>query len=99
MLKSIVVKILVIALMIVTPIVAGIAFYEYYKVSILNMKPAYPFGKYLNFVEINYAKQMLVIGSLSLAFAVLSYLTLLIKSLIKLLLIAVIVAVIYFLFQ
>jgi hypothetical protein len=78
--------------MIVAPIVAVMAFMEYYHIKIQNLKPSYPFGKWIIETGFEYSKMMLYIGVAAMAFAVLSYVSLLIKSLIRIVIILLIVA-------
>jgi hypothetical protein len=95
MLKSLVTKAFSIALMIAAPIISAMAFMEYYHVKMQHLKPSYPFGKWITEIGFEYNKTMLYIGIAALAFAVLSYISLLIKSLIRIVMILLILAVGY----
>ncbi len=95
MIKSLVVKIFSILLMLAAPIVSGMAFIEYYHVRYQHLKPAYPFGKWINETGLSYEKSILYIGIAALIFAVLAYVSLLIKSLIRVVLILLVVALVY----
>lgn len=95
MIKSLVVKIFSILLMLAAPIVSGMAFMEYYHVKYQHLKPNYPFGKWINETGLSYEKSILYIGIAALIFAVLAYVSLLIKSLIRVVLILLVIAMVY----
>lgn len=95
MIKSLVVKIFSILLMLAAPIVSGMAFIEYYHVKYQHLKPTYPFGKWINETGFSYEKSILYIGIAALIFAVLAYVSLLIKSLVRVVLILLVVSLVY----
>jgi len=82
--------------MIAAPIISGMAFLEYFHVKIQHLKPSYPFGKWILGTSLPYEKSMLYIGIAAFAFAVLAYISLLIKSFIRIVIILFIVAMVYF---
>ena len=59
------------------------AFLEYFHVKIQHLKPSFPFGKWISETGFSYDKSMLYIGIAALIFAVLAYISLLIKSFIR----------------
>lgn len=95
MIKSLITKAFSILLMLAAPIVSGMAFMEYYHVKIQHLKPSYPFGKWINETGLPYEKAILYIGIATLAFAILAYISLLIKSLIRIVVLLFIVAIVY----
>ncbi len=94
--KSLTTKAFSILLMIAAPIISGMAFLEYFHVKIQHLKPSFPFGKWILETGFPYDKSMLYIGIAAFAFAVLAYISLLIKSFIRIVIILFIVALIYF---
>ena len=97
MMKSLITKAFSILLMIAAPIISGMAFLEYFHVKIQNLKPSFPFGKWISETGFSYDKSMLYIGITALIFAVLAYISLLIKSFIRIVIILFVLALIYFL--
>lgn len=72
------------------------AFLEYFHVKIQHLKPSFPFGKWISETGLSYDKSMLYIGIAALIFAVLAYISLLIKSFIRIVIVLFVVALIYF---
>lgn len=72
------------------------AFLEYFHVKIQHLKPRFPFGKWISETGLSYDKSMLYIGIAALIFAVLAYISLLIKSFIRIVIVLFVVALIYF---
>ncbi|MEI7977305.1 MAG: hypothetical protein WCI53_00530 [Bacteroidota bacterium] len=95
MFKSFISKAFSIILMLAAPIISGKAFLEYYHVKMQHLKPSYPFGKWITETGLPYDKAILYIGIIALAFAILAYVSLLIKSLIRIVIILLVVAVGY----
>lgn len=95
MFKSLIIKAFSILLMLAAPVISGKAFLEYYHVKMQHLKPSYPFGKWITETGLPYEKAMLYIGVIALAFAILAYVSLLIKSLIRIVIILLVVAVGY----
>ncbi len=93
--KTIVLKIISIALMLIAPIISGMAFYEYYKVAFQQAKYSFPLGNWVQHIPLAYEKIHLYIGIATLVFAVLAYISLLVKSILRLLLILLILALVY----
>jgi hypothetical protein len=96
MIKSLITKAFSILLMIAAPIISGMAFLEYFHVKIQHLKPSFPFGKWISETGLPYEKSMLYIGVAALIFAALAYISLLIKSFIRIVIILFVVAVGYF---
>ncbi|MCF8429825.1 MAG: hypothetical protein K9G64_06805 [Bacteroidia bacterium] len=96
MMKSLITKAFSILLMIAAPIISGMAFLEYFHIKMQHLKPSYPFGKWILETGLPYDKSMLYIGIAAFAFAVLAYISLLIKSFIRIVIILFIIAVVYF---
>ncbi len=104
---KIVKKLISLVLMIVSPIIAGKAFYEYGKVVYLKEKPSYPFGKELmktlQVKDISYlstyTQELLTIGIIFLAIAVLAYLSMMVRALINLVWLALLLALAFFVYQ
>jgi len=94
--KSLITKAFSILLMIAAPIISGMAFLEYFHVKIQHLKPSFPFGNWISETGFPYDKSMLYIGIAALIFAVLAYLSLLIKSFVRIVIILFIVALVYF---
>ena len=81
--------------MIAAPIISGMAFLEYFHVKMQNLKPSYPFGNWILETGFPYDQSMLYIGIAALVFAVFAYISLLIKSFIRIVIILFIVALGY----
>jgi hypothetical protein len=99
MIKTLITKLFSIALMIAAPIISGMAFLEYYHVKFQHLKPKYPFGAWMSNEFLSYEKAILYIGIGSLLFAVLAYLSLMIKSLIRILIILFVVTIVYYFYK
>lgn len=95
MIKSLITKAFSILLMIAAPIISGMAFLEYFHVKMQHLKPSFPFGKWVSETGFPYDKSMLYIGIAALVFAVFAYISLLIKSFIRIVIILFIVALGY----
>ncbi len=93
--KTIVSKVISILLMLIAPIISGMAFYEYFKVEFQHAKYSFPLGEWVQHIPLAYTKVHLYIGIVALLYAVLAYISLLVKSLLRLLLILLIVALAY----
>ncbi len=99
-------RVLGIVLMLVAPVISGRALYEYAQIKWLNQKPSYPFGHELSKVihssQIeflnNYLNEMLSIGLVFLAITILAYISMLIKTMFNLVKLAIILAVVYFIY-
>lgn len=100
-------KLLGIVLMIVAPLVAIKAGYEWIQVEFMHAKPSYPFGKQvmkalssMKEVEMlaGYSKQMLTIALVFTAISVLSYVAMLVKAMIRLVWLALVLGLGYFLY-
>lgn len=97
-------KLLSVALMIIAPIVAGKAFYEYIGVAYLKWKPSYPFGKeFMKTIQVkdisylaSYQNELLTIGVVFLAITVIAYVSMLIKALVNLIWLALVLFVGYY---
>ena len=82
--------------MIAAPIISGMAFLEYFHVKIQHLKPSFPFGKWILETGFPYEKSILYIGIAALVFAIFAYISLLIKSFIRIVIILFIVTLVYF---
>jgi hypothetical protein len=96
MMKSLITKAFSILLMIAAPIIIGMAFLEYFNVKIQHLKPSFPFGKWILETGFPYDKSMLYIGIAALVFAIFAYISLLIKSFIRIVIVLFIVTLVYF---
>jgi hypothetical protein len=104
MIQKIILKLAGIALMILAPFVAFKASYEWIRIKFLDAKPSYPFGKeWLHKAEMpdiqylaNYEQQMLSIALVCLGIAIIAYVAMLIKALIRLVWLALVLSVCYF---
>ncbi|MBU3663783.1 MAG: hypothetical protein FGM41_11390 [Bacteroidetes bacterium] len=104
---KIVKKLISIVLMIASPIIAGKAFLEYINISYLDKKPSYPFGKELmHSLQVkdisylaSYQNELLTIGAVFLAIAVIAYISMMIKALINLVWLAAVLAIGFYLYQ
>jgi hypothetical protein len=94
--KSLITKAFSILLMIAAPIISGMAFLEYFNVKIQHLKPSFPFGKWILETGFPYDKSMLYIGIAALVFAIFAYISLLIKSFIRIVIVLFIVTLVYF---
>lgn len=95
MIKSLITKAFSILLMIAAPVISGMAFIEYYHVKMQHQKPSFPFGHWISETGLPYDKTMLYIGIAAFVFAVLAYISLLIKSFIRIVIILFVIAVGY----
>ncbi|MFY8020591.1 MAG: hypothetical protein ACOVP1_05315 [Bacteroidia bacterium] len=92
--------------MILAPFVAFKASYEWIRIKFLHEKPLYPFGKdWLHKAEMpdieylaNYEHQMLSIALVCLGIAIIAYIAVLIKALIRLVWLALLMSICYFVF-
>lgn len=92
--------------MIAAPLIAIKAGYEWIQVKFLEAQPTYPFGKALmNMTQIKgvdmlsgYEQQMLSIALVFTGIAVLSYVAMLVKALIRLVWLALVIGLAYFLY-
>jgi hypothetical protein len=106
MIQKIVLKLIGVILMILAPFVAFKAGYEWIRIKFLDAKPTYPLGeKWLQNAEIpdiqylaNYEQQMLSIALVCLGIAVMTYLAMLIKTLIRLVWLALVLSIVYFVY-
>ena len=97
-------KLLSVALMIIAPIVAGKALYEYVGVTYLNWKPSYPFGKeFMKTIQVkdisylaSYQNELLTIGVVFLAITIIAYISMMIKALVNLIWLALVIFVGYY---
>ena len=104
MIQKIILKLIGIILMILAPFVAFKASYEWIRIKFLDAKPSYPFGKdWLQRAEVpdiqylaNYEHQMLSIALVFLGIAIIAYLAMLIKALIRLVWLALLISIVYF---
>lgn len=97
MLRSLIRKIFMVLLMIAAPIISFICLYEYANIQYFGKAPAFPLGKWPELRGVSYESEMLYIGLIFFVLAVLSYVSLLIKALFRLLIIAAILAAVYIL--
>lgn len=100
-------KALGVILMLIAPIISGRAFYEYAQVKWIGHKPSYPFGHFLakamhsaqiDFL-ISYQNEMLSIGLAFLVITILAYVSMLIKTMFNLIKLAIIFAIVYFVYM
>ena len=92
--------------MILAPFVAFKAGYEWIRIKFLDAKPTYPLGKqWLQNAEIpdiqylaTYEQQMLSITLVCLGIAVITYIAMLIKTLIRLVWLALVMSIVYFVY-
>jgi hypothetical protein len=106
MIQKIVLKLIGIILMILSPFVAFKAGYEWIRIKFLDAKPTYPLGKqWLQNAEIpdiqylaTYEQQMLSITLVCLGIAVITYIAMLIKTLIRLVWLALVMSIVYFVY-
>ncbi len=96
-------KTLGVVLMLVAPVISGLAFYEYVQIKWLHHKPTYPFGitlsKALHATQIDfinsYQNEMLGIGLVFLFITILAYVSMLIKTMFNLIKVAIISSLLY----
>jgi hypothetical protein len=100
-------KVLSLALMIASPLIAGMAFIEYAKVKLMGEAPSYPFGKALmhklqvkdiSYLS-NYQNEMLSIGVVFLVISVIAYISMMIRALINLIWLAVVLFIGFYVYQ
>ncbi|MCE2740286.1 MAG: hypothetical protein LW669_02235 [Sphingobacteriales bacterium] len=103
--KTILKKAIGLLLMIAAPIISGRAFYEYASIKFLHKQPSYPFGKsVMEHTQVNditylanYESQLLSIGIIFLAVAVLAYISMLVRAFINLVWLALLIGVGFYL--
>lgn len=83
--------------MIASPIIAFICLYEYANIQYLHKAPAFPLGEWIELRGNNYTNEMLYIGVICLSIAVICYLSLLIKALFRLLILALVLGLAFLL--
>ena len=100
-------KALGLLLMLIAPIISGRAFYEYAQVKWMGNKPSYPFGHFLSkalhsshidYLS-SYQNEMLSIGLAFLVITILAYISMLIKTMFNLVKLAIIFAIVYFVYM
>jgi len=100
-------KALGVLLMLIAPIISVRAFYEYAQVKWMGHKPSYPFGHFLSkamhtaqidFLN-SYQNEMLGIGLVFLVITILAYVSMLIKTMFNLVKLALIFAIVYFVYM
>jgi hypothetical protein len=104
---KIVKKVLSLALMIASPLVAGMAFIEYAKVTLMGAQPSYPFGKKLmHTLQVkdisylsSYQNELLSIGVVFLIIAVIAYISMMIRALINLVWLAVVLLIGFYIYK
>jgi hypothetical protein len=106
MLQKIISKIIGIALMLLAPFVAYKALSEWVRIRFFELQPSYPLGKkwllelendHISFLS-NYPKQMLSIGLVCAGIAILAYVAILVKTMLKLVWLACLIGVVYFIY-
>jgi len=106
MLQNIISKIIGIALMLLAPFVAYKALTEWFRVKFLDVAPTYPLGKnwlldlendHVGFLA-SYPKQMLSIGLVCAGIALLAYVAILVKTMLKLVWLACLIGIAYFIY-